>query len=129
MKPCKIIMILVFVLIVQGCQFETIHLAEGQRMEPSLHKAIKMGRRFFEKEEIIFPFEEVDVSVYNEIEAWQERKKFGPKMLEDTITKLHRAGKEYWMIEYMPKKMVFGGVGVVFIDRNTREIIDWYGEE
>ena len=129
MKPCKIITILVSVLIVQGCQFETIELNVEHQMNLSLDEAIKKGRKFFEKEEVILPFENINVSVYDEISAWKERKAFGTNMAEDIIIKLHSEDKKYWMIEYMPKKMVFGGVGVVFIDRNNGEIIDWYGEE
>jgi hypothetical protein len=129
MKQCKIIIILAYFLAVQGCKFETVELKVEQRTDQSLNEAIKNGRKFFEKEEVILPFENINVLVYDEISAWEKRKTFGTNMAEDLITKLHSDGKKYWMIKYVPQKMVFGGVGVVFIDRNNGDIIDWYGEE
>lgn len=117
------------VLSISGCSGKISNALQEEGLMITLEEAIGIGNKELERRGDSLSENDLKITADNEEMAWEEVDSFFPIILQEKIRKLHNDGRKYWVVSYIPKKPMLGGIAIIFIDRTNGKILDFYGGE
>jgi hypothetical protein len=127
MRLLSLSLVVLLVIAICGCSYKVSSALQKETV--TLEKAIEIGKKELEKRSSLLPEDNMRIAADDEKKAWREIKTVYPIVLQEKIKRLHRENKKYWVVSYIPKKPMLGGINIVFVDRTNGKILDFYGGE
>lgn len=101
-----------------GCNYGesgNMNISQEKALEIANNKAIELG----------YDISEMNIKIDKDHAEWDNYVKSGPISKYDMELLKKLEGKKYWIVRYIPKKIQFGGDLLVFIDKNSGEVISF----
>jgi hypothetical protein len=120
MEKIRFVLMIVVSSFIYGCLWQSNNKTGSIEQTISREKAIDIAK----SKVPVSQLKDVNISCCDGTEYWKQIDKQHMPAIREMIYNLHEQRRSYWVVTFYPRKEVYGGVTIVFIDKKNGEVID-----